>query len=112
MVRRKRTRDELISNGFCPSCSKSTKQVDGFERYTLYACERCGFFAIESNHNGSFNEISLETWQQFQGLYWARLSRAEAEVRGDLPRLFKMVVAGKVDDPKVSGAAERSNTQN
>ena len=100
---RKRTREELISNGFCPHCSKCVKQVDGFEGYVLYACERCGFFSMDASregNDGALVEISLDQWQRFRTKYEARLHQAESEARNALPELLELVLVGRAAKSK------------
>jgi hypothetical protein len=96
---RKRTEEELVSKGFCPFCSKCMKQVDGFERYVLYGCERCAFLSVDASRDvngGPCVEITLEEWQRFKSAYLVRISNAEQQASEELPELLEIVLRARV----------------
>jgi hypothetical protein len=101
-MKKKRTREELISHGFCPFCSKCVKEVDGIQGYVLYACERCGFLSLDPSrdeHGGAYIEISPDEWQRFTGAYFARVAQAERQASQELPELLEKVLRTRIAKP-------------
>jgi hypothetical protein len=97
MAYKKKSREELISNGFCPICSRCTGQADTFERLVLHSCSACGFLMadLSGRYEGPFVEITAEQWEEIQRPYRNRIADATEQALRELPEIVARVMAGR-----------------
>jgi hypothetical protein len=98
---RKRSREELVSAGYCPECSKCTAQCDILERFVLHGCRKCGVLLIDASgsYEGPFIEITARKWEQIREWYDERCGELQTRITTELPEVVMAIVAGRRSGP-------------
>jgi hypothetical protein len=94
---RKKSRQELISRGYCPNCSKFTAQYEVLQTYVLHECRKCGVLLLDASgrYEGPFVEITSQQWGQITDWYDKRRGELESQLLAELPGVVMGIVAGR-----------------
>jgi|SRR5579862_5617379 len=94
---KKKSRQGLVSRGFCPACSKCTAQYEVLETYVLHGCRTCGVLLLDASgrYEGPFVEITAEQWGMITDWYHKRRGELESQVLAELPGVVMGIVAGR-----------------
>jgi hypothetical protein len=74
MAPKKKSREELIRGGYCPLCSKCTRETaDGFPGCSLFACRKCGtlLLAVRNRESDTFVDVTGR-WDEISDWYSQR----------------------------------------
>jgi Zn ribbon nucleic-acid-binding protein len=103
---KKKSREELIAGGYCPTCSKCTASSavsSGISGCPLYECRKCGTLLLEvSRYNDylpHFVDVT-EHWEEIWDWYAKRreeisrqISELEMQLAAELPGMLSSILA-------------------
>jgi hypothetical protein len=82
--RKKKSREELVADGYCPNCSKCVgEKVGGLEGCLLYRCRKCGTLLLEvsylNNHISHYVDLT-DRWHEIWEWYSKRREEVDEQI--------------------------------